>query len=318
MNPEKKPRKEPLKLCCALYSDTEFAERSLEGYLDGLAAAGLVEGRDYTMRVFNAQGDMSTLSSIMTAVKSEQVDLLMVVSTPTLQAALRLAGDTTPIVFTGVGDGVRAGAGKSETDHLPNVTGISTRSPFVGMARLIRETLPTAQRIGTLFTPGEINSVLYKDWFEQALVAEGLELEAVPVSSSADVAQAAMQLCSRNIDVVAQVVDNLTRPGFALIARKAHENDLPVYIFDTDQMKDGAVLCLARDYYDAGLEAAQKVVRILNGENPADIPFENTRSEKLLINRSLAQKYNLRLTEQLLKQAVEFSPSTETGYERAK
>ena len=308
----------PLKLRCVLYSETEFAERCLEGYRDGIAAAGLVEGRDYNLRVFNAQGDMSTLSSIMTAIKSEQVDLLMVVSTPTLQAALRLAGESTRIVFTGVGDGVKAGAGKSETEHLPNVTGISTRSPFAGMARLIRLTLPAAQRVGTLFTPGEINSVLYKDWFSQALNREGLELEAVPVSSSADVAQAAAQLCSKNIDAVAQIVDNLTRPGFALIARRAEENALPVYVFDSDQMKDGGVLCLSRDYYDAGREAAQKAVRVLNGERPADIPFNNTRSETLLLNRARAQKYHLRLTEDLLDQATEFTPTPDAEIEREK
>ncbi|MDY0189594.1 MAG: ABC transporter substrate-binding protein [Desulfuromonas sp.] len=299
--------REPLQLRCVLYSETEFAERCLEGYLAGIAAAGLVEGRDYELRVLNAQGDMSTLSSIMTSVKSDHVDLLMVVSTPTLQAALRLAGDDTPIVFTGVGDGVLAGAGKSETEHLANVTGITTRSPFGEMASLIHQTLPQARRVGTLFTPGEINSVLYKDWFKEALEAQGLELEAVPVSTSADVAQAAAQLCSRDIDVVAQIVDNMTRPGFALIARKATENAVPTYVFDSDQMKDGGVICLSRDYYDAGIEAAQKALRVLRGTSPAEIPFHNTRSEKLLINRSLAQKYNIKLTTRLQEEALVFN-----------
>ncbi|MGM0416859.1 MAG: ABC transporter substrate-binding protein, partial [Thermodesulfobacteriota bacterium] len=307
IEPEGEIRDRPLELRSVLYSETEFAERCLEGYLAGLADAGLIEGEDYNLQVYNAQGDMSTLSSIMATVRADQVDLLMVVSTPTLQAALRMAGEETPIVFTGVGDGVRAGAGTSETEHRPNVTGISTRSPFKGMARLIRETLPGAHRVGTIFTPGEINSVLYKDWFEEALQEQGLELTAVPVSTSADVAQAAAQLCSRDIDVVAQVVDNLTRPGFALIARKAQEKGVPAYVFDTDQMKDGGTLCLARDYFDAGIEAAHKAVRVLKGENPAHIPFHNTRSEKLIINRALAQKYNLRLSEQLLNQAQEFA-----------
>ena len=298
----------PWQLRMVLYSETEFAERCREGLMDGIRRAGLQEGRDFVLTSYNAQGDMSTLSSIMTTVRADRVDLLMVVSTPALQAALRQAGDRTRIVFTGVGDGVRAGAGKSETDHLPNVTGISTRSPFDGMARIIKQTLPDARRVGTLFTPAEINSVLYKDWFKEALEKQGLELAAVPVTSSADVAQAAIQLCGRDIQAVAQVVDNLTRPGFALIARKAADNNLPTFVFDSAQMKEGGVVCLARDYYDAGLEAAEKAVRVLRGQNPGDIPFSNTRSEKLMLNPELAAKYNLRLSDELLKKATLYKP----------
>jgi ABC-type uncharacterized transport system substrate-binding protein len=311
---EPKPKKsahsqnnKPWKLRIVLYSETEFAERCHDGLLDGFKNAGLLEGKDYELKTYNAQGDMSTLSSIMTAVKSDQVDLLIPISTPALQAALRMAGTETKIVFTGVGDGVQAGAGKSETEHLPNVTGITTRSPFDGMARVIKETLPNVKTVGTLFTPAEINSVLYKDWFKEALETYGIALLAVPVTSSADVAQAAGDLCGKDIQLVAQVVDNLTRPGFALIARKAAENGLPVYVFDSAQMKDGGTICIARDYYDAGLEAADKAVRVLRGENPAEIPFNNTQSEKYLINYDLIQKYAIQLPDYLKDKATPYT-----------
>jgi ABC-type uncharacterized transport system substrate-binding protein len=296
-----------LKLSLVHYSDTEFAERCHEGLIDGIQAAGFVEGKDYSLRVFNAQGDMSTLSSIMTTVKSDRVDLLMVISTPALQAAMRQAGDETKIVFTGVGDAVLAGAGESETTHLPHITGITTKSPFAGMAQLIREIAPDVKNVGTLFTPAEINSVLYKDWFAEALANEGLGLVSLPVTSSADLSQAASELCRQDIQLVCQVVDNMTRPGFALIARRAAENNLPVFVFDSDQMREGGVVCLARDYYDAGLEAAEKAVRVLRGENPANIPFSNTRSEKLLYNPELAETYNLVLTPSFLSKAQVFN-----------
>lgn len=305
---QRQARVMPYKLRIVKYSDTEFSERGRDGLLDGLRKGGLVEERDYNMRIFNAQGDMSTLSSIMNTVRADRPDLLMVISTPALQAALRQAGPDTKIVFTCVADGVMAGAGKSVTDHLPNVAGITTSSSFDGMARMIKETLPRTKRVGTLFTPAEINSVLYKDWFVEALQAEGIELVALPVTSSADVLQSASELCGKDIQVVCQVVDNLTRPGFALIARKAAENNIPVFVFDSDQMKDGGTICLARDYYDAGLEAAEFALRILGGESPGNIPFTNTQSEKLMINRKLARKYNLQLSNELLEKAIPFIP----------
>jgi ABC-type uncharacterized transport system substrate-binding protein len=297
----------PLKLSIVQYSETEFSERCHEGLIDGIARSGMKEGVDYVVRTLNAQGDMSTLSSIMTTVKADQVDLLMVISTPSLQAALRQAGADTKIVFTGVGDAVKAGAGKSETDHLPNVTGITTRSPFDGMARIINETMPDCKSVGTLFTPAEINSVLYKDWFKDALASYGITLVAVPVTSSADVSQAAIELCRKDIQLVCQIVDNMTRPGFALIARKAADNGMPVYVFDSDQMRDGGTICLARDYYDAGLEAAEKAVQILRGTSPNDIPFSNTQSEKFMYNPEKIQTYGIKLSESLRSKAVVFT-----------
>jgi ABC-type uncharacterized transport system substrate-binding protein len=295
------------KLRVVLYSETEFAERCREGVMDGIKGAGLTEGKDFEFKYYNAQGDMSTLSSIMTTVKADQADLLIAISTPALQAAIRQAGVDTKIVFTGVGDGVKAGAGKSETEHLPNVTGITTRSPFDGMAALIKATIPTVKQVGTLFTPAEINSVLYKDWFKEALQKQGLELIAIPVTSSTEITQAATELCRNNIQLVCQIVDNLTRPGFALIARKAAENNLPVFVFDSDQMKDGGVVCLARDYYDAGKEAAVLVIDILKGKNPGQIPFSNTQNEKLIYNPELAKKFQLKMSENFTKKAIIFT-----------
>lgn len=295
------------KLRVVLYSETEFAERCREGVMDGIKRAGLTEGKDFELKYYNAQGDMSTLSSIMTTVKADQADLLIAISTPALQAAIRQAGVDTKIVFTGVGDGVKAGAGKSETEHLPNVTGITTRSPFDGMAALIKATIPSVKSVGTLFTPAEINSVLYKDWFKEALQKQGLEQIAIPVTSSTEITQAATELCRNNIQLVCQIVDNLTRPGFALIARKAAENNLPVYVFDSDQMKDGGVVCLARDYYDAGKEASVLVIDILKGKNPGQIPFSNTQNEKLIYNPELAKKFQLKMSENFKKKAIIFT-----------
>lgn len=297
------PGRRPFQLRLVQYSDTAFAEQSRDGLLEGFRRAGIREGRDYVLKAYNAQGDMATLSTIMAAIKSEAPDLLLVISTPTLQAALRQAGPETNIVFTGVDDGVRAGAGKSDADHLPNVTGITTRSPFEGMAKLLKETLPGVKQVGALFTPDEINSVLYKDWLKEALAREGISLMAVPVVAGADIPQAALTLCVSGIQAVCQVVDNLTRPGFPLIARKAAEAHLPVYVFDSSQMKEGGVICLARDYFDAGVEAAGKAVAVLGGKSPGDIPFSNTSSEKLIINRELAKRHHLRLPEDLLKKA---------------
>jgi ABC-type uncharacterized transport system substrate-binding protein len=295
-------RKRPWQVRIVTFNDAHFAEAGRQGILDGLGKHGLQQGRDFEVRALCAQGDMATLTSIVTAIRAEQADVLMAVSTPVLQAALRQAGHM-PIVFTCVGDGVRAGAGQSVTEHLPNVTGITTRSPFEDMAELLPRVLPGVRRVGTLFTPAEINSVLYKDWLAQALRPKGIELVAVPVTSTAETATGTAALLREDIQAVCQIADNATRPGFAQIVHQAEDRGLPVFCFDSGGVEEGATLVLARDYYSAGVESAALAVRVLRGENPADMPFVNTQAEKFTINAEAVRRFGLVIPDDVRKKA---------------
>ena len=284
------------------YNDATFSEDTVRGILDGLSAAGWAAGREYNLRILNAQGDMTTLSSILTAVVGEQPDLIMPVSTPALQATLRQAS-ALPVVFACVGDGVLAGAGESISNHLPNVTGITTRSAFEGMASLLRQMFPDGKLVGTLFTPSEISSELYCQWFEEALAVQGFRLVAVPVNTSAETAEATTALLRHAPAVLAQISDNATRPGYANIIARASADGVPFFCFDSSGVEDGAALALARDFYHSGLEAAAMAVRVLQGESPAGIPFRNTQTEVLLVNPTLLERFGLKLPEEYKAQA---------------
>ncbi len=274
------------------YNEAQFAAESVRGILAGLAQQGLEQDRNLSLRVLNAQGDMTTLTSIMTAVRAQSPDLVMTVSTPTLQAALRQLGSQR-IVFSTVGDAVVAGAGQSETVHLPHVTGITTRSPFEKMARLIRRMMPGVRAVGTLYCPAEINSEVYRTWWAEALQREGLKLVAVPLSTSAEISEAAAALVQADIQLVAQLSDNLSRPGFSQIARRASEAGMPFFCFDSSALREGATLALARDYYHTGVEAAAVAVRVLGGASPATIPFANTQTEILAVDPERMARYGL-------------------------
>jgi ABC-type uncharacterized transport system substrate-binding protein len=252
---------------------------------------------------------MTTLTSIVTAVSAERPDLIMPISTPALQATLRQAG-ALPIVFSSVGDAVRAGAGESETEHRPNVTGITTRSAFAGMARLLKQAAPQVRAVGTLFSPAEINSELYRQWFAEALEKEGLKLVAIPVNSSAEIAEAATALLRSDIQIVAQILDNATRPGYAQIAKRAEAANLAFLCFDSAGLREGAALALSRDFYDTGRAAAALAVRVLRGEPPKSIPFANTPTEVLLINPILLKRFGLALSPELLQKAQDVTDPT--------
>jgi ABC-type uncharacterized transport system substrate-binding protein len=283
-----------------------MVEDAMRGFRDGLKEAGLNEGTDFTLRTLCAQGDMAALGSLFDAAKTAGADLYVVYSTPTLQTAIRQVRGT-PIVFTVVADPLAAGAGKSDQDHLPNLTGVYTQGPYREMAEVLRTHFPQIKRVGTLFCPAEANSVANKDVFVREATRCGLTVETVPVNSAGELPDSAMALCSRRLDAVVQIIDNLTVAGFPAIARAAAQARLPVFACQSAEAREGAAVVLARDYVFAGREAALKAVRVMRGESPAGIPFSPPTRTQKLVNLKQAQESGLSIPEALLREATQVS-----------
>ena len=52
---------------------------------------------------------------------------------------------------------------------------------------VLRECLPSVRAVGTLFVPSEVNTVYHKDMMVKAANAAGIEVVAVPVTSSTEI-----------------------------------------------------------------------------------------------------------------------------------
>lgn len=198
-----------LKLCLAHYVDSKPSEDCERGLRDALKEMGLEEGENFTLQVFCAQGDVSTLNSIAETISAAKWDLVFTTSTPTIQVMSKKVSSS-PVVFANVADPVIAGIGESFEKHNPNVTGISTQGDFWKMVEIIKIIHPNVKKVGTIFTPGEVNSVSNKNNMEKACIESGLELIAVPANNSTDVYDAAVALSQKGIEVFGQIGDNLT------------------------------------------------------------------------------------------------------------
>ncbi len=289
------------------YAEIEDAEDAEDGVLRALREEGFEVDVDYELTRTTAHGDMATLSGMVDAAVTADADLLITLSTPTLQAALNRSRNL-PVVFSLVADPFVAGAGESEQDHLPNVTGVYAHGAYREVVAAVRECLPNARVIGTLFVPSEVNTVFHKDMLEKAAVAAGLELIALPVNSASEIADAAAALCSREIDAVSQVGGNLLSSSFAAISQAARTARLPTFAFLSGQAKQGAVVTVARDYGDGGAQSGRMAARVMRGESPAGIPFEPIRATRTIVNLSEARAVGLEIPSTLLQRADQAAP----------
>jgi ABC-type uncharacterized transport system substrate-binding protein len=280
-------------------------EECEQGILKGFEEAKLVKGRHFDVKVRNAQGDMATLNGLVDAAVADGADLLVTLSTPTLQTAIQRSQGKVPIVFTYVANAFIAGAGTSNEDHLPYVTGVPLVSAAGEMIAIIRQVLPSARRIGTLFVPSEVNMVFMKDELVRIAAKSGLEVEALGVATSSEVPDAALALMSRNVDALCQIPGNLTVASFGGIAQAAMRKRMPVFAFQNSQAKQGAVVVLARDYSDAGREAGKIAARVMRGESPANIPFLPLAKTTLVVNKAAARALGIDIPAALLAKATE-------------
>jgi ABC-type uncharacterized transport system substrate-binding protein len=284
------------------YADAITTEETHEGLFAEMQALGLREGRDYTLKRRAAHGDIAVLNGIVDAALTDRPDLIITTSTTTLQTAVGKIKKI-PIIFTIVADGVLAGAGRSVDDHLPNVTGVTTMSDFDGMISLVRECLPGVKRIGTLYTPSEVNSVLYRDALVKAASAKGLRVESVAVSSTTEVADASLALAGKGVQAITQISDNATGSAMGTIATSAARAGVPLFAFVSRAVGDGAAIALARDYREGGRLAARLASRVMRGEDPGRIPFTPLGRNILVVSRKNAAKYGLRLPRTVLDRA---------------
>jgi ABC-type uncharacterized transport system substrate-binding protein len=295
------------KLGLAAYAEAPVLDEAIEGLRRGLKEAGLADGRDFTTTYRNAQGDIATLSALFDELNDNNTDLVVSFSTPALQTALRKL-DRKPLVFGLVLDPIAAGAGKSKTDHRPNVTGAYLDFPYSAMAQAIHEVAPRARRIGTLFTPGELNSALARERLEKQFKAERLELYSIPVNSPSEVSDAALGVCQAGVDLFCQISDGLTNSSFPAIARACEMAKTPLFTFSPVQVKQGAVVGVGADYIDNGREAGLLVAQVIRGKDPALIPFRPTSRIVRAVNLDNARRFGMRIPDEWVKKADEVVP----------
>ncbi len=94
------------------HSATAVLDEGVLGVLDGLTANGLVDGQNISIKRFNADGDFTVANAIAGQVVAAGFDLVVTISTPSLQTVAKANSSERVIqVFGLVADPYRAGVG---------------------------------------------------------------------------------------------------------------------------------------------------------------------------------------------------------------
>lgn len=284
-----------------------------EGFLQGLADEGIVEGQNLTVLYENSQADGGIASQIVTNFVSQKVDLICGIATPMAQSAYGVGKkNDIPVIYTAVTDPIAAELANADGTPVGEVTGTSDKLPVTEQLKMIREILPDAKTIGIMYTTSEVNSLSAIEEYKEAAPEYGFEIVETGISTTADVPLAADSLLSK-VDCVTNLTDNTVVASLPVILDKANKLNIPVFGSEIEQVKIGCLAAMGLDYIDLGKQTGKMAAAVLKGEKKAsEMNFEVIEEAAFYGNEKVAENLGITFPEDLTSSAKElFTEITE-------
>ena len=290
---------------------SQFAEHgSLDNcrveFLEGLAEAGIEEGKNLTVVFDNAQADMGTTSTIADSYVSQKVDLVCAIATPAAMSAYNACMNTEiPVIYTAVSDPAGAGLATEDGKSIGNISGTSDALPVTEQMQMIRQLLPEAKTIGIIYTTSEANSVSTIAEYKANAAAYGFEIVDSGINTIAEVPMAAADMAGR-VDCITNLTDNTVVSALQTVLDEANKQNIPVFGSEVEQVKNGCVASMGLDYAALGRQTGAMAAKVLKGEAKAsDLPYEVITEAAFYVNTAAADKIGLTIPADMLETAAE-------------
>ena len=273
-------------------------DANYKGFVDGLAEAGYVDGKNIKIDYQNAQGEQANCVTIAEKLVNDRDDLIFAIATPAAQAVANLTQDI-PILVSSVTDPESAKLVASNKTPGGNVSGTSDLTPCAAQMELLLKLVPNAKTVGMLYCSSEQNSFFQVKLAEEACDKLGLKYVEATVSNSNEIQQVTQNLCGK-VDAIYSPTDNMIAAGMALVAQIANENGIPTICGEEGMVNQGGFATYGINYYELGKQTAKMAVEILEGKNkPATMPIQYLDKCDLKINEDTAKKLGITIPDNL-------------------
>jgi putative ABC transport system substrate-binding protein len=275
------------------HASTLLLDEGTRGAIDGLADNGFVEGKTVIIHKFNAQGDIAVGNSIAKEMVNARYDLLLTMSTLSLQAVANAnRGGGTVHVFGLVADPAVAGVGISRShplDHPRNLVGIGSFLPVQDAFRIARGMFPSLKKVGVAWNPAEANSRAFVEKARETCKQLGIELLEANVENSNGVVEAEDSLVARGAEALwigGDVTVSVAVDSVLSVGRKAR---IPVFSITPGKPDRGTLFDYGADFYQIGRQTGELASRILRGADPAQIPITNVVPIHFVVNTTVTK-----------------------------
>ncbi|MEO6409549.1 MAG: ABC transporter substrate-binding protein [Burkholderiaceae bacterium] len=301
------PRKVRIAFLSASTSDPLTLRSQIEPLRQGLRELGWVEGQNLVIEFRWAEGKFERLPGMLDELIRLQPDVLMTTS-PRPAMLAKDATRTIPIVAVAVDDPVQMGLVASLARPGANITGIS--AAFDGILekrlQLLKEIVPAARRFAVLFNPNTLPRTQGLD--EAALgwgKALGIEIQWFEARGPEDFNAAFAAMARERANGVAVLADPMIWIHRAKLGALCLEQRLPSIWGGAGYLDAGGLVSYQGDWPALFKRSASLVDKILKGQKPGDIPFEQGSKLELVVNLKGAKALGVTIPPSVLVSADE-------------
>jgi putative tryptophan/tyrosine transport system substrate-binding protein len=270
----------------------------------GLNELGYVEGQNVTIE-FRWTDRQERQQALAADLVRRQVSVIVADTNSVLTA--KAATASIPIVFTSGADPVGLGFVASLNRPGRNVTGASFLSNDLlpKKLELLHEVVPKSPVIGFLVNPSLSITARDVAGLQEAARALGLELLILNASNDRDIDAAFEALVERHAGALLIQGGQFFTSRIDKLVRLATRHRLPAMYSAREFAVAGGLLAYGSSPAGAYRIAGGYAARILNGENPADLPVQQSTNVELVINLKAAMAFGIELPTALLVRADE-------------
>ena len=277
------------------------------GFLDGLKAAGFVEGKNVDIEYRWARGQFDVLPSLANELAQRPVDVIVTMGGNVATVAAKRTTSTVPIVFLTSDDLVSSGLVNSLNRPGGNVTGVTWLAVELGAKNLelIGELMPSAEVIGVLVNPKRPTAEEQVRNAKDAAIGVGKTLRVLYAGTREEIDEAFVALARERIAVLFVTVDPLFIVNRVRIIEAAAKQAIPTLYFQREFVDLGGLMSYGASAHDASRLVGGYAGRIMKGDRPADLPVQRSTKIETVINLKTARSLGLAIPPALLARADE-------------
>jgi putative tryptophan/tyrosine transport system substrate-binding protein len=281
-------------------------EARVGAFKQELAKLGWTEGGNIRFDEHWTADNMDMVRSHAADVVASNPDIIVTYGGRVVPVFMRLTRSI-PIVLPSASDPVGVGYAQSLAHPGGNVTGFTGfELSILGKSlEILKQIAPAIVRVALIYNPDNPNSAHYRRISEAAaapLAIEGIDL---PIHSLADIDRAVTNLADRPNSGIFflpdATIDALRDDVVSLVTRRR----VPAIYSEPFFVKLGGLAFYGPDRMEGFRRSAGYVDRILRGEKPGDLPFQQPTKYELMLNRTAAKALGLELSPALLALADE-------------
>jgi putative ABC transport system substrate-binding protein len=266
-------------------------QRQLAAFLDGLAEAGYVDGRNVKIEYRWAENHSDRLPALMADLVEKKATVIAATSTPAALAA-KAAKTTIPIVFETGFDPIQLGLVTNLSKPSENITGVTQLNALVTPKRLelLHELVPKANVVGLLVNPA--NPTLMEVETNGAMSAAhsfSITLHVLYASNEGDFEGVFAKLTELGAGGLVVGADPLFTSTSARLGETAARHAMPAVFENRSFALAGGLASYGGNPLDSYRLTGVYVARILKGEKPADLPVQQGTKLELFINAKSAK-----------------------------